>query len=597
MSKKTLIISLILSLFLILAFNYQPGNPLPNFLGLEYLVIYSSLAYLIYHLLSSKITKKLDVTILSLIFSLIILIGKSYTYTGAIKTLFSSLSNLTMSLLSLITFFIFIYYLIYHLFNFLDHPAKSKPAKISKIKDLIFNRHPFLYPFIILLLISIIYLIAFYPGTVAYDGFWQLDFYFGLRPFSDHHPAIVSMLMGNLMKLGTNILNNNFGIFLYIIIQVLINASVYAYVLLIMQKTNTNINIRRGALLFFALTPFINIYAITYIKDTIFYLVFLLIFTYQYYHLYYLQEYKISNYLILLILYTILFIYRNTGFYIALFSLIFILVTKLKSKKSFLCISFILIYLLALKYTYQNIFLPAYDIAPSPTREMLSIPLQQTGRLLKYHYSDLKPEEKTELQKFFNIKLEKVGKIYDPNRSDNVKFRFLEYPTHTELKAYFQLWLNEFIQYPFTYVEATLNNTYGYFYLDVQNFIGEELGFYTIASNKSINTGYFSINFQDSTQGLRDFLYNLAKIIASLPVISLLYGCGIYTTILLISTIYLVFRKKYQLLAYLSSLYLVVALCLVSPVNGHMRYLFPVVVSTPLLIAILSHTLQLISKQ
>jgi outer membrane receptor protein involved in Fe transport len=53
---------------------------------------------------------------------------------------------------------------------------------------------------------------------------------------------------------------------------------------------------------------------------------------------------------------------------------------------------------------------------------------------------------------------------YDPTFADNVKNRFNKYATEDDLKAYFNVWLKGLVKHPVTYIESTLNNTFGYYY-------------------------------------------------------------------------------------------------------------------------------------
>ena len=186
------------------------------------------------------------------------------------------------------------------------------------------------------ILISSLYLVFFYPGTMSFDGNWQLNSYFHYWTWNDHHPALLSIIMANILKFGNSILDANFGIFLFILIELIINGLVYGYVLNIMNKLNSPLILRIITFIFLSLFPLWSINSITYIKDTIYYLVFLFIFTFTYYHFYILKEYKLKNFLILGILYLILYIFRNTGFYIGILSTLSLAFLNFKNKKIFI---------------------------------------------------------------------------------------------------------------------------------------------------------------------------------------------------------------------------------------------------------------------
>jgi len=180
------------------------------------------------------------------------------------------------------------------------------------------------------------------------------------------------------------------------------------------------------------------------------------------------------------------------------------------------------------------------------------------------------------LKKLFKGDLKEIGKDYNPNRSDEVKAKTKDYPKSTDLKAYFNAWASMFLKHPGVYVDATLNNIYAYFYSEHKNFVDEEIGFYGITNNNP----NLNIHFNNLEQG-RLILENIAASICDTPIIGLLYSCFIYTWALLVLTFYILSKKKYKMLVYYIPMYVTFLFCLISPVNGHMRYFEPIVVMLP----------------
>jgi len=539
----------------------------------------------------------------ALIFSIFLEIGICYQKGKSLSYFWKNINNFFSGILNIVVFTFLLYLLLDFLFNKFQS-MKNKEIK-SKILKFIFEEHPFLSAFLITLSVSLIYLIFFYPGSMAYDGLWQLDVYYGIdiiaenHPaivgFSNHHPALVTLIMGWLMDFGRMLGNDNLGMFMFIAPQMLINALIYAYVLKIMKKLDTPLVLRIISLLFYSCFPLLVINSLTYIKDTIFYLMFLFLFVYIYYHfkVNYKKEDKFKYlvlafvYLVLAFVYLVLYLTRNTGYYIAIItSLVFIFYFIKKYKLVSLCFGLLIVFMLGVNFTYHKVFLVKMHIKEASVREMLSVPLQQTARYLKYYPHDLSKKEREILENLFIDDLENVVKVYRPNRSDNVKWKFKEYPSDKELKDYIKVWFTMFIKHPFVYFDATLNNIYGYFYPNVMNFIGEDIGFYYIDVDGPVNTKELDLHWNNLKWG-RDALENIATKMSKTKGIRQLYTPAFYVWLLISSCIYLIENKKKEILCYFTPLFMVVVTCLISPVNAHMRYLQPVMVSIPFVLAII----------
>lgn len=56
-----------------------------------------------------------------------------------------------------------------------------------------------------------------------------------------------------------------------------------------------------------------------------------------------------------------------------------------------------------------------------------------------------------------------IKENYNPEISDFVKNTFRE-ESEDKLSEYFKIWFEMFLKHPMVYVEATLNNTFAYYY-------------------------------------------------------------------------------------------------------------------------------------
>lgn len=513
----------------------------------------------------------------SILFALFLTVG---IHLDNHKTIINITNNPTdtLGLILLFLFFIATFYMIINfIYDYLDSVNKKRyNLKNNRLINFIFYKNPFKSMVFVSLLVSGFYLVFFYPGILSFDGKWQLNSFMRVWLYNDHHPAILSAIMGGLFNLGTHFIDNNFGIFLYIIIQVIVNALVYGYTLKIMNKIDSPLSIRIISFIFFGFFPYLNINSITYMKDVMYYLIFLFIFLYQYNHFEIEKDINFKFTIKLLLLYLLFFIFRNTAFYVSIVSLLALgsLYLVKKNMKYVKVIVFCLVSVLIFNTCYHKIILPHFDIGEGLVREKISIPLQQTARYLNYFPDDITKKEEKRILAIFKCDLDTIASKYNPYRSDAVKEQLIDYPTNEQLLNYFKAWFNMFRRHPEIYIDATLNNIYDYFYSEHRNFMGEDIGFYNQSENR-----YTNVYFNSKTEAARNIFRDIADKICHTKVIGLLYSCYFYVWMLVFITLYLLHRKYYDLFMYLFPLFVTIMFCVISPVNGHLRYLFPVVVT------------------
>ena len=220
----------------------------------------------------------------------------------------------------------------------------------------------------------------------------------------------------------------------------------------------------------------------------------------------------------------------------------------------------------------------------SQIRENLSLPIQQTARVMHLFEEDLSREETEQYKKIMTLK---QWKRYKAGISDPVKKYFAEAPSNRYLKDFASLWWKEMKNHPYTYLEATVLMNYAYYVppadrsdLKVRLFLGterfstekvEELT--TLTENR--NPGLETI------QRVYDFLDGI-------PVIRLFQRIGLYTWLMVIALIYGLSDpagRKWTLLL-IPELIILIGCCF-SPVNGHLRYAFPFMICGPLVSGII----------
>lgn len=531
--------------------------------------------------------KKVFLTFLSILFTIIIIIGNSFYVSDSFKFIEKNIIiNLIIAIISLVVFYLIfskIFEILEHKeFKILDKLNKSKTInKIKKTKLYkLFLKHPFLFSLIFILICWLPYIISFYPSILSPDPSFQIKQYFKipnkystyvvlLDPnvlITNHHPVIHTLLLGTCVKIGKIINNVNLGFFIYSLIQTLILSSVLAYTIKFMNDLKLNKKYLLFALIVYSFVPIFPFYAMSAVKDVIFgSLIILYIITI--YKLIKCDDIKIKNIIKIIILLILIILFRNNGIHVIVLSFPFLFFIDKKIRKE---IKLILIFLLIIifNYSYNNIILPCFKITPTSVREMLSIPFQQTARYVKYHDKEVTKEEKKAIDKLLNY--DTLAERYKSDISDPVKNEFNRYYKKEDLNKYFRVWFKEFTKHPVTYIEATIDNTYGYFYpLKTRWFI------YYKYYDKVVEDG-FDYHYNDLKES-RKFLSYYGVSFPYIPVIGLIVNIAFNVWILIFMLVYLIYKKKYKSTIYLIPSYILILVCIASPVNAYFRYALPYV--------------------
>ncbi len=528
------------------------------------------------------IRKKVSVTILSLIYSILLVFGTSYKKVGNATLVFD---NIFLSILIFIVLFFLSRTLILFLYKYLDN-YKIKNKKKSKFNNLL-DKHPFIVSMIIILILWLPYIISFYPIILSPDPSFQIKQFFGIpNKYSDysimldksvtitnHHPVIHTLLLGTCLKFGNLINCDNLGLFLYSIIQITILSSVLSLTISYMTKLKISYKYRLIVLLIYSLVPMFPLYAMSGVKDVIFTSLIILYVMLIYYLIKNKKDtLSIKNVILIILLLIFIMLFRNNGFHIILLSFPFVLLINRKNFKKLLLIFIIF---LSFNTCYNKVILPHFKITPSSVREILSIPFQQTARYVKYN--KLTKEEYEIYDKVLDMS--DLAKRYKPEISDPVKNKFNKYTTDKELKEYFSTWLKDLIKDPVTYVDATTNNIYGYFYPFKLNWY-----VYYKYDTRIVSDG-FNYHYNNLNTS-RDILSTFAIYYPYIPIIGLVSNIGFNTWILFFITAYMFHKKKYYDIIYLLPSYVALLVCMASPVNAYFRYAMPYVFAMPLTIGI-----------
>lgn len=518
------------------------------------------------------------------LFSFFILIGGSFQKAGTIQYLYSDaeqcLKSVFKFLLGGIVFTVFLTFL-YNI-RWAGKNRIMQWGKDKKIIQIMFEKHAWLVPFLCMFVFWIPYIVFLFPGTISWDGMEALTSAFRYMEWTNHHPFFSSALMRLAIEIGRMCGNENVGFFLYTFIQLLVQSGLFAVIFCFMKQMNTPYIFRLVVLIwfsFFSVWP-TNGYAMN--KDTMYYLAFLvfMLLTTKYM----LGKGKPQKQQLFHVLYFLSMVFvcmfRNNGIYVIVLSIPFFAWTMEKGPRRKNMWKHLVV-LLLFYMVYQRVLLPGLEILPGSAREMFSIPFQQTARYVKEHKNEITEAEAKAIAAILDY--ENLPELYDPELSDNVKWTYKDSAGITEKLDYAEVWFQQFLKHPLTYVDATLNNVYRYFDPTQEEFYGGTGGDFEI-SGPEFYYEHFSFSQNKKFQEERILLQSMAEKVKEIPVVGMLYGTGIYTWMLFIICGAFIVKKRYSMAAITVPLLITLLICIASPVNGCMRYMLPIMVTLPVLI-------------
>lgn len=437
-------------------------------------------------------------------------------------------------------------------------------------------KHIFWILFASFFAVECIYLIAFFPGICTWDGRRQLTVFYGIVRLSNHHPIVSTLVEGSIVEFGRRIIDYNFGLFLFVFLQSLLQSFTFAYTVKFISDVVKSKVIVAFSYIYFLLNPVLAIWGIGLGKDGIYYLSFL------WFVISLVKIFKHSNgnmrrsiYVQLIFSAFVCGFFRKEAAIVVTISLItaFLFSCYSRNRKNALiyATTFYVIFFMAF-----NLFLEVNHIH-SPRREALCIPLQQTARLV-WSNKVLEKEDKKIIARLFDNK--DLHKIYNPSHADPVKNAFVG--SEANYHAWEDLYFKYLKIYPATYAEAMINQNYGYFY---PFFKPLSYGSYNMPSRKSFPDD-IHLSIISKAKGLQNFLKSIPEVFMGTPFLSLYYNCSFFVWSLLFICGFALVRKRWWVICISMPLLLTFAVCLLSPVGAYVRYMLPIIASYPLWLAV-----------
>ena len=444
--------------------------------------------------------------------------------------------------------------------------------------------------------------LAYYPSVFAYDAEGQL-YQVIAGDYSTHHPLLHTLFLGAFFKLGGVLGSYSAGMALHSIVQMILLAAAFAFVLSYLYEKGISRWQRMLLLAFYALFPTNSVLSLSTTKDVLFSAL-VLLYTMLLYHMICDKKMQVDKRdgAACVILSVLLLLFRNNAVYAFLVSMPLVYAGYRKwqigeekaQSASFGARTYLVLSIAALLFfavCSAGLRAGTHAHSGSP-REMLSVPLQQMARTRVKEEQRIDPALRKELEKY--IPAEWVFAAYDPHLADPVKNRAV---IHDDPAGLIETWVKLGMRHLDVYVDAFLDNCVGCWYLeDISHAqiygIGTESGFgYLSTDNRTMPAGCEIIP-HSYLPGLRSLL---EKIVSDnqyqrIPVLRIIFAPAFYWWMLCIYMAVAVYRRKYIMLlpvCFLGAYYLTL---LLSPAVL-IRYMYPFVVTVPAICCCMSRDL------
>ena len=451
------------------------------------------------------------------------------------------------------------------------------------------KRKVFLVSFIVILLSWLVWIIPYYPASMDNDVFAQFQSWFE-NPNS-HHPWFSTCLLAVCFELGSRLINDNFGVFLYIILRDLFGTAVFSFCIVKLYETFDKKWVCYVAVCFFAITPVFGAYAKHAFKDTLgiysfcLYISFVVKLTDE------LKRKEVKTKTVIVTACTGLFtsIIRNNAVYSVIPTAIISAALMIKYRQPLKQPLILILISVFAFWGYQDMIERA-GVEPTEVAEALSIPFQQTARTVRDNKESITEQERGVIDEI--LVFDRLSASYDPVISDPVKNGCIRNFSKDAFSDYVVTWIKMFIKYPKSYFEAGIAQSYAYYAFtpNLPERSGNWNSGMTIFDWIGCNSGYdkqFDFHYIEGTSHARQMLHMWAKVWDKLPIFSMTDVCALYTWIVVLVGLILLLQKRYIDLLPIFPVIMMILTVIASPINDCFRYYAPAAVCVPVLLTVI----------
>ena len=455
--------------------------------------------------------------------------------------------------------------------------------KLKKYRALIY--------FCIIILCWVPILLAYYPAIVSYDGGGQIGNYVFNNGKMSHHPVLITLIYVSFYKLGLLYGDANWGMFWFSIFQMTFMASIYSYVITFAEDRTQNKIVTIISLLFYAVFPYNQLMSIITTKDVIFAGMFLL-FLINFYKAFE-KNLKLKDYILLVITGTIMLLTRNNTVIILAASIPFIFCILFKDKEN-LKKAMIILLLTIILYKIVSVCIYANTNSTNDEGSPRLFPFAQaTAKIVRESEDELTEDEKEKISYYFT-NYEKLAKDYKPAIADNTANLTNSKNINKDKKEFYIFMWQLFRKYPVKFIDSGLNTIRGLWYINDTSFntinhdkMKHIAGALELFTNPIKLDPKYKLSIQSKIPKLRSF-YNKMFCLneyENIPILYILFQPATYFYISLAFLLYVMYKKDNTK----KTIGIIIFLYAISNIVGAcalVRYLYPVIVCTPLMLAL-----------
>lgn len=545
--------------------------------------------------------------VVGLLFAFSLVTGQSFAETGDFSQMLGGVSRVAVSLAKLLLYAVATSLLLSVLFSWFDgwdapkpRPQTHRAGRTRAAHLRVFaDRHVFGLALALLAACWGTYIAVFAPGTLTYDGARSLNQFCAGAPLENHHPVLMNLLYGLLMHAGRAMGSDDWGVFLIVALQAAALVCALSAVLSESRRRGLPLAVTALAALYFALFPAWGVLAQDALKDTLF----CAVFTWFMLRLARVAAppedsapIGVRDWALLAAAGSLVALTRNNGIYLVAPTLLALAITPCApfgGGRSPVEAGSSLAAVVATYVALTSFVYPACGVDMSEEKEMLSVPFQQTARIVGEHGDDVSEAERAAIDAV--LPYDQLAELYDPDLSDPVKESYklhnskvessFEYANeHPEaLGDYLRVWLGLALRHPACALTATAANTYAYFYPgEVVDVDGTRpvllVGWQT---DGDIAAAYDVSYLMPANAVARASAAVQATL--EVPGMRYLYSPGLYVWLLVAIVAYLIHARRWGTLVVCVPPVMLMLTVLAGPLNGHLRYVMPMIAVLPLL--------------
>ena len=501
----------------------------------------------------------------ALFFALCTRMGQSFENTASWGYFFASFRDFLVSAALTAVYALVYYYVLGYILYFADKAAQRTGGKTA-----FFERHVFAVLWVGLLIGWAFYLIVDYPAIVHYDSAVMLINYFE-NNINNHHPVVQTLVSGAFVTWVSDLTGSfELSVFLYAAIQYFYGSLIFAALFAKIYKRGCPLPVLAASYACTVLLPVYSRYAPTICKD-VNYSFFIMLYLYFYLVL---DENKqsptVKTAVALFAAAMLTEAARKNGIHLVALSGFAFVIRFLRYKKAAVLVLLSTLAAIVGFLWLDHALTVRMGLLDHDVRESASLFFQQTARYARDCGDDITDGEKAVISRV--LVYDTLAEEYDPERSDPVKDNYIDGASREEIADYMKVWAKCFARHPGCYIQATLNNIYGYFYPPNDGRYANEI---------FPQNDVFAFNVPGRLKDLADDLRELDLKIKQIPLLGLFFGAGIYIWAELFIAGLCLLRKKYGAFFFNVPALVSVLICIAGPVNNYTRYALPVIFIVP----------------